>query len=234
MSSPEAVNDMFAAIAPRYDLVNTVLSFGMHHLWRRKVVKLSGVGQGDNILDCATGTGDLALIFKRKVGLSGRVVGVDFCAPMLKLAADKADRKGLELHLKQTDVLDLPFDDGEFDCASIAFGIRSIDDRAGCLREMARVVKSGGRVLVLEFGQPRGRLFGPLYRWYSKHALPRLGGLLSGNHEAYAYLPKTAATFPDGTRFVDLMDQACVFCDIKALSLSGGITWIYIGIVDKK
>jgi len=233
MPSPDSVNAMFADIAPRYDLANTVLSFGLHHLWRRAAVRLSGVAPGDRVLDCATGTGDLALRFSRAVGPSGRVVGVDFCEPMLELAAAKAARKGLRLELRQADVLELPFDDGEFDCASIAFGIRSIDDRVGCLQEMARVVKPGGRVVVLEFGQPRGRLFGPFYRWYSKHIIPRLGGWLSGCREPYEFLPETAATFPAGDRFTELMEHADTFSEYEAVSLSRGITLIYIGIVDK-
>lgn len=224
---------MFASLAPRYDLVNTLLSFGLHHSWRRKTIRRSGVGPGDLVLDCATGTGDLALGLKRVVGSSGRVVGIDFCKPMLDRAAMKAERKGLELHLKLADLLDLPFEDAEFDCASIAFGIRSIDDRTGCLREMARVVRSGGRVVVLEFGQPRGRIFAPLYRWYSKHVLPRLGGWLSGNPEAYHYLPETASTFPDGERFIDLMEEAGKFDKCDSWSMTMGITWLYIGIVDK-
>ncbi len=233
MSDPYAVQSMFSSIAPRYDLANTVLSFGLHHLWRRRAIRLSDVGPGDRVLDCATGTGDLALGFKRAVGPLGMVVGVDFCEPMLELAAAKAERKSLEVHLKQADVLDLPFEEAEFDCASIAFGIRSIDERVDCLREMARVVKRNGRVVVLEFGQPRGRVFGPLYRWYAKHVMPPFGGLISGDREAYRYLPETAAAFPDGERFVGLMKKAKSFATISSVPMMRGLVWLYIAIVEK-
>lgn len=233
MPEPSTIRSMFASIAPRYDLANTILSFGLHHLWRRKAIRLAEVGPGDRVLDCATGTGDLALGFKRAVGPSGQVVGIDFCQPMLELAQAKAARKRLELELYQADALALPFKDDGFDCASIAFGIRSIDDRVGCLREMARVVRSGGRVVVLEFGQPQGRLFGPLYRWYSEQIMPRLGGWLSGDREAYRYLPETAAAFPSGELFTTLMEEAGTFASIASWCLAKGVTWIYIGIVEK-
>ena len=153
------VRQMFSSIATRYDVTNEVLSFGIHRLWRRSAVRLSGAREGNAVLDCATGTGDLALAFKRKVGASGRVMGTDFCKEMLDNAPAKAAREGLQVEFQVADAMALPFADASFDVASIAFGIRNVDDPVKCLKEMARVVRPGGRVVVLEFGQPTG-LFG--------------------------------------------------------------------------
>ena len=206
----EQVREMFASIARRYDAANEVLSLGVHRGWRRAAVRLSGVVHGDRVLDCATGTGDLALAFKRAVGLTGEVVGTDFCAEMLASAPAKARRAGLEVRFEVADALALPYADRSFDVASIAFGIRNVDDPVRCLREMARVVRPSGRVVVLEFGQPRGP-FGALFRVYSRQVMPAIGGLLTGNRSAYEYLPRTAAAFPAGDRFLALMEEAGSF-----------------------
>jgi demethylmenaquinone methyltransferase/2-methoxy-6-polyprenyl-1,4-benzoquinol methylase len=170
---------MFSAIAPRYDLANQVLSFGLHRRWRRKAVELSGASRGQSVLDCATGTGDFALAFKRAVG---------------------------------------------------AFGIRNVDDPVVCLREMVRVLRPGGRVVVLEFGQPRGA-FGAMFRLYSHTFLPPLGSLLSGHREAYEYLHRTAAAFPAGERFLALMDDAGGFERRSAHPLTFGTAFVYLGFV---
>ena len=198
------VRTMFAQIAPRYDLANEVLSFGVHRLWRRAAVRLSGAKAGDSVLDCATGTGDLALAFKRKVGPKGEVIGTDFCREMLAPAPEKARRAGLDVRFEVADALALPYPDQAFEVASIAFGIRNVDDPLRCLGEMSRVVRTGGRVVVLEFGQPAG-LFGRLFRFYSRHVLPAMGALLTGQRAAYEYLPRTASAFPSGDRFLALM-----------------------------
>src|SRR5262249_40080375 len=152
------------------------------------------------VLDCATGTGDLALELKRAVGPAGEAIGTDFCAEMLEPAPAKAARAGLEVRFAVADALSLPFGDARFDVASIAFGIRNADHPRRCLREMARVVKPGGSVIVLEFGQPRGA-FGALFRAYSRGVMPLVGGLMTGNRAAYQYLPRTAAAFPAGEKF---------------------------------
>ena len=209
------VRDMFASIAQRYDAANEVLSLGVHRGWRREAVRLCGAGPGDRVLDCATGTGDLALSFKRAVGASGLVVGTDFCAEMLASAPGKARKAGLEVQFEVADALALPFASGSFDITSIGFGIRNVDDPVACLREMARVVRPGGRVVVLEFGQPRGA-FGALFRLYSRSVMPAIGGALTGNRAAYEYLPRTAAAFPAGERFLALMDEAGNFASPTA------------------
>jgi demethylmenaquinone methyltransferase/2-methoxy-6-polyprenyl-1,4-benzoquinol methylase len=226
----EQVREMFASIARRYDAANEVLSLGVHRGWRRAAVRLSGVLPGDRVLDCATGTGDLALAFKRAVGPSGEVVGTDFCAEMLETAPAKARRAGLEVRFEVADALALPYADRSFDVASIAFGIRNVDDPVRCLREMARVIRRGGRVVVLEFGQPHGP-FGALFRLYSRQVMPAIGGLLTGNRAAYEYLPRTAAAFPAGDRFLGLMDEAGAFSQRNATRLLAGTAYVYAGTV---
>lgn len=226
----EEVKEMFASISGRYDTVNSVLSLGIHHYWRKITVEMSGVKPGQSVLDCATGTGDLALEFKRAVGRDGFVLGTDFTPEMLEYAPLKARDKQLEVNFELADVLNLPYEDNRFDIASIAFGIRNVDDPVKCLKEMARVVRPGGRVVVLEFGQPDGILKGP-YRWYSRKVMPWLGGLISGNRAAYTYLPETSAAFPAGDKFLSLMDKSNAFSDRKLRSLTGSIAYVYVGIV---
>jgi len=168
---------MFANIAPRYDRANTLMSGGIHHLWRRRAVRRARVRRGDAVLDCATGTGDLAIAFKQAVGPGGRVVGTDFTPEMIALARAKSR----EVTFEVADVKNLPYDDGSFDVASIAFGIRNVDNPVRGIAEMARVVGSGGRVVVLELGRPRNRFIRWAYDRYCHVALPRLGGALTGD-----------------------------------------------------
>jgi demethylmenaquinone methyltransferase/2-methoxy-6-polyprenyl-1,4-benzoquinol methylase len=222
---------MFASIAKRYDKGNQVLSLGLHHGWRRATVKESGAEQGDRVLDCATGTGDLAFEYQRAVGREGRVLGIDFCAEMLDVARAKAEEERLPTQFEEADALELPHADGAFDIASIAFGIRNVDDPARGVSEMARVVRPGGSVAVLEFGQPGGALFGPLYRFYSAHVIPRIGGVLTGKRYAYEYFHRTSSEFPCGPAFVALMQNTERFSSVRARRLSYGIAYVYVGIV---
>ena len=224
------VRQMFSSIARRYDVTNEVLSFGIHRLWRDKAVKLSGAAPGLSVLDCATGTGDLAMVFKQKVGSNGKVLGTDFCPEMLETAPAKAQREGLDIQFEVADAMALPYRDDSFDIASISFGIRNVDDPVKCLKELARVVRPGGRVVVLEFGQPTG-FFGALFRFYSKVIMPNVGALLTGNRRAYEYLPRTAAHFPAGDRFLDMMDQADAYSARAAHPLTFGTAYVYVGTV---
>jgi demethylmenaquinone methyltransferase/2-methoxy-6-polyprenyl-1,4-benzoquinol methylase len=217
---------MFASIAHRYDRANTILSAGIHHRWRRRAVRRSGVQSGDAVLDCATGTGDLAIAFRRAVGETGRVVGTDFSPEMLELARTKAP----DIAFGPADVTSLPYADAMFDIASIAFGIRNVAEPRRAIAEMARVVRPGGRVMVLEFGQPRSRLFGALYDLYRKRILPILGGAVTGQRAAYEYLESSAARFPSGPDFVALMRESAPFADILCEPLTLGIAWLYVGV----
>lgn len=226
----QAVHTMFSRIASRYDRANTVLSLGIHHLWRAATVRVSEAQPGMKVLDCATGTGDLALEFKKAVGTSGTVIGTDFNADMIRSAPEKARRRGLEVHFAVADAMDLGYGDHTFDVASMSFGIRNVDDPALALSEMARVVRPGGRVVVLEFGQPRGAL-GVLYRWYSKHVMPVVGGLITGDREAYTYLPQTAAAFPCREDFTAIMMGTGRYASASYRELTGGIAFLYVGVV---
>lgn len=224
----EQVRDMFASIADRYDVTNTVLSLGIHHYWRRVAVNMSEAQPGDNVLDCATGTGDLAIAFKKRVGERGRVLGTDFCAEMIEPAPLKAKNKGLVIDFEVADAMNLPYEDHHFDVSSISFGVRNVDDPLVCLKEMARVTKPGGRVVVLEFGQPSGLMSLP-FKTYSKYVMPALGKLLTGNRDAYEYLPETSARFPSGKHFIQLMEKSGAFSESWFKRLNGGIAFVYVG-----
>jgi demethylmenaquinone methyltransferase / 2-methoxy-6-polyprenyl-1,4-benzoquinol methylase len=225
---------MFGRIAGTYDRANQVLSFGLHHRWRSAAVRRSGATHGDRVLDCATGTGDLAIAFYRAVGPEGEVVGTDFCEEMLAHAPEKAAHAGAAIHFEAADVLALPYPDAKYDIASIAFGIRNVEDPHRALREMARVVHPGGRVCVLEFGQPGGALFGPLYRFYSRRVLPALGGWLSGDRSAYEYLDRTSSQFPAGPAFAERMRATGAFRSIRFHALTGGVAYVYVGEVGER
>jgi demethylmenaquinone methyltransferase / 2-methoxy-6-polyprenyl-1,4-benzoquinol methylase len=224
------VHDMFAEIAGSYDRANSVLSLGVHHRWRKATVRLSGAGDGDRVLDCATGTGDLALEFKRRVGPAGRVVGTDFCADMLAFAPAKSASAGLPVEWEVQDAMQLTYDDNSFDIASIAFGIRNVDDPVRALHSMARVVRPGGRVMVLEFGRPLWWMK-PFFTFYSRIVIPVVGGLISGKRDAYEYLTRTSAAFPTGDEFLALMDATGMYAERRTIPLTGGIAYLYVGIV---
>lgn len=227
--NPDLVKSMFASVARKYDRANSVLSMGIHHLWRSHLVRLVGAQKGHSVLDCATGTGDLAIAFKKAVGSQGKVIGTDFCAEMLELAPEKAKRSGLNIDFQLADVMNLPFEKHQFDIASISFGIRNVADPKKAISEMARVVRPGGKVVVLEFGQVQIPLIGSLYNWYSQKILPRIGGWVTGEPQAYEYLQKSSALFPCREAFCDLMKSSASFHKVEFHTLSFGIAYIYIG-----
>ncbi len=217
---------MFRSISGRYDRANTILSAGIHHRWRNKAVRWSDARAGQRVLDCATGTGDLAIGFKKEVGPGGEVVATDFVPEMLEIAR----RKAPHIRFETADVTALPYADASFDIASISFGIRNVGDPQRGLAEMARVVKPGGRVIVLEFGQPRSAVFGSLYDWYRKRVLPRLGGAITGERDAYEYLERSASKFPCGDEFVALMRRSASFASVEYRTLTFGIAYLYRGV----
>jgi demethylmenaquinone methyltransferase/2-methoxy-6-polyprenyl-1,4-benzoquinol methylase len=217
---------MFGSIAGRYDRANTILSAGVHHRWRKATVRWSGAKSGEAVLDCATGTGDLAIAFRKAVGAIGRVVGTDFTPEMIELARAKAG----DIEFDVADVTKLPYGDATFDISSISFGIRNVADPRRGIAELARVVRSGGRVMVLEFGQPPNRAFRALYDLYRARILPRLGGLVTGEQDAYAYLERSAGRFPCGEEFAALMRDSGDFASVDFRPLTFGIAWLYRGV----
>lgn len=221
------IKQMFSEIAPSYDKANSVLSLGIHHLWKQKVVKMSGAKLGDKVLDCATGTGDLALLFKQKVGPQGSVTATDFCADILAFGPDKAKKKNLDVKFETADVTQLPYADKSFDVSSISFGIRNVDNLDKALTELARVTK--GKVMIMEFGQVKAPIIGPAYNFYSNTILPKLGGLISGNPAAYSYLNSSAKTFPSGQEFVSRALNTGAYSSMTCHRLSFGIAYIYVG-----
>jgi demethylmenaquinone methyltransferase/2-methoxy-6-polyprenyl-1,4-benzoquinol methylase len=224
--NPEKIRRMFGEISERYDLANTVLSAGIHHLWRRKLVRWSGAKPGDKVLDCATGTGDLAIEFKYVVE-NGDVFGTDFCKEMLVPAPVKAAKAGVRISFSQADVMNLPFNDEHFDVASIAFGIRNVADPKKGLSELGRVVRPGGTVMVLEFGQPRSAVIAGAYNFYSRRVLPKIGGWVTGNPQAYEYLQNSSAEFPCREAFAEMMRSTGRFENVQWRSLSMGIAYMY-------
>lgn len=229
--NPEIIRSMFSKVASKYDRANSILSVGIHHLWRKKLVELSGAKPGDKVLDCATGTGDLAIAFKKTVGASGQVTGTDFCVEMMETAPAKSQTVGLDITFEQADVTALQYPDKQFDIVSISFGIRNVSDPVKALTEMSRVCKPGGRVMVLEFGQMQTPVIKDLYKFYSEQVLPKIGGIVTGQQEAYDYLQKSSAAFPCREGFIDLMKKSNSFSEMKFSAVSFGIAYIYIGVV---
>ncbi len=204
------VQRMFAGLAPRYDLVNRLLSAGVDRRWRRAAVRLAGVGVADRVLDVCAGTGDLSLDL---AGEGVRVIGSDFTLPMLHIAAQKIrTRRVRPAHdpvFVAGDTMNLPFPDHTFDLVTVAFGIRNVSDPLGGMREMLRVTRPGGRVIVLEFCKPRVPVVSALYLFYFRRILPILGRLISGDKAgAYSYLPRSVMAFPEREAFLDLMREA--------------------------
>ena len=225
---PKTIAQMFDQISTRYDFVNAVLSFGMHVYWKKKLIAvgLNGLNSDCRILDCATGTGDIAVLWKRAFPLDSEVIGIDFSPQMIKCAKQKHLNSGILF--SEGDVQSIAHDTDYFDCASISFGIRNVADPVQALRELARVVKPGGRVIILEFGQPHVPFFSFIFRFYSRFILPKLGGLLSGERAAYEYLNDSSARFPCGENFLALVQESDSFSAMSASPMSGGIVWLYV------
>lgn len=226
----EEVKDMFAKISGKYDFMNTFLSAGMHKLWRKRAVKYAGTKRGDSVLDCASGTGDLAIEFKRKTGNEGRVVASDFCKEMLDYIEPKISKNNLDIEIETADTQNLNHKDDTFDICSISFGLRNLDDPIKGLKEMARVVKSGGKLVIIETGQPK-KVFSFFYKIYSKYFMPFAGRMLAKNKSAYEYLPETASKFPYGDKLVEMMESTEMFSDIKMYPQTFGVAYIYVATV---
>jgi demethylmenaquinone methyltransferase/2-methoxy-6-polyprenyl-1,4-benzoquinol methylase len=218
---------MFDKIAARYDAMNRVLSFGLDRGWRRRTVRALALGDRPRVLDLATGTGDLAVDIAR-FHPDATVIGLDPSRQMLAIAQQKLATRRLadRVTLVRGDAQHLPYRDGELDAATIAFGIRNVPDRLAALREMARVVRPGGRVAVLELGEPRRGVLARAARFHTRHVVPRLGALLSGARE-YRYLQRSIAAFPPSAEFAALMEQAGLHV-IEVAPLTFGVCTLYV------
>ena len=225
----EQVREMFDRIAPSYDRLNHTLSFQIDKLWRRHVVRIVRRMEPRRILDVATGTGDLALALARHIP-GVQVLGVDLSEKMLAEAARKAAARGLEdrVVLSPGDAERLDLAAGSVDVVTSAFGVRNFGDLEQGLREFARVLKPGGKTVILEFSTPRNPLFRSIYAFYSHRLLPLVGGAVSKDRKAYEYLPASVDEFPGPDRFLELMRQAG-FTNCRARSQSWGIAQIYVG-----
>lgn len=220
---------MFDRIAGLYDRMNSVMTAGLHHAWRRRAAELAGVSTGARALDVATGTGDLALELARRVGPSGMVVGSDFSEQMLGLARSKARGQGVAVRFEAANALDLPYPDDSFDAATVGFGARNFSDLPRGLGEMTRVVRPGGRVVVLEITTPdRPPLSNLLELWFEL-VVPALGRL-AGDRQAYSYLPSSVRRFPAPPALAEVM-WGCGLREIRWVRTAGGIIAIHVGTV---
>ena len=227
------VRDMFAAIAPQYDKLNAILSFNQHKAWRRLTVRLANVKAGNHCLDVCTGTGDFAIDLARTVGTGGTVIGADFCEPMIRNGLDKTAQASASPHhgpitMMVANAECLPYPTARFDVVTVGFGVRNVAHLEKAVSEMARVVKSGGRVAILEFNRPRKVWYKPYVDFYLFHILPRIGGMLS-RREAYTYLPESMKRFVSREELVSVMEQAGL-SDIQVRDLNLGTVCIHLGV----
>jgi demethylmenaquinone methyltransferase/2-methoxy-6-polyprenyl-1,4-benzoquinol methylase len=220
---------MFDAIARRYDLLNHLLSGGLDRRWRRLAIESLALAPGDTLLDVCTGTGDVLVAALSSPTPPGRVVGVDFAGAMLEVARAKLKRDvRAGAWLVRGDATRLPLPAGAVAAATVAFGIRNVADLGAALAEMARVLRPGGRLAILEFGLPTAPGLCAPYAWYLRHVLPRVGRLISRHHSAYAYLNASVEEFPSGQTFVAALETAG-FSQVRADRLTLGIVYLYVG-----
>ena len=222
------VKSMFSEIATRYDLLNLVLSFNQHKAWRRKAVRLAGVREGESCLDVCTGTGDFAVDLAAAVGSAGRVVASDFCEPMIRSGLNKvAKARGGRIAMMVANAERLPYPANSFDVCTVGFGIRNVAHIDRAVAEMTRVVKAGGRVVILEFNRPRQVWYKPFVDFYLFHVLPRIGGILS-RQEAYTYLPESMKQFVSREELAAIMERSGLQ-DIQVHDLNLGTVCIHGG-----
>ncbi len=224
----QRVRGVFDSVAPKYDLMNDVLSFGLHRAWKSYAVALADVQPGDRVLDVAGGTGDLAMAFAARVGDSGRVVLTDINEAMLRAGRDRLLDSGLAMSTAACDAEHLPFATGSFDLVSVAFGLRNMTHKEAALAEMARVLRPGGRLLVLEFSSPAAPLR-KVYDLYSFRLMPWLGKVVAGDADSYRYLAESIRMHPDQATLKAMMKGAG-FGHVDVHNLAGGIVALHMGV----
>jgi demethylmenaquinone methyltransferase/2-methoxy-6-polyprenyl-1,4-benzoquinol methylase len=225
------VAEVFHSVAAKYDLMNDLMSGGIHRLWKRFTIELSGVRPGNRVLDIAGGTGDLTRKFSSLVGPTGEVVLADINASMLKVGRDRLLDKGVAGNVRfvQADAEKLPFPDNHFDCITIAFGLRNVTHKEDAIASMLRVLKPGGRLLVLEFSKPGNELLSKAYDRYSFTMLPLMGRLITGDADSYRYLAESIRMHPDQETLKGMMEEAG-FARVTYHNMTGGIVALHRGI----
>ncbi|MAD76447.1 MAG: bifunctional demethylmenaquinone methyltransferase/2-methoxy-6-polyprenyl-1,4-benzoquinol methylase UbiE [Rheinheimera sp.] len=224
------VANVFHSVAAKYDMMNDVMSLGIHRLWKRFTLDCSGVRPGQHVLDLAGGTGDIAALFSRRVGANGKVVLADINESMLNVGRDKLRDLGLinNIEFVQANAEALPFADNSFDIISIGFGLRNVTDKAAALKSMFRVLKPGGRLLVLEFSKPEQQWLSKVYDMYSFKLLPVMGQLIANDKESYQYLAESIRMHPDQETLKTMMAEAG-FSEVSYHNLTGGIVALHRG-----
>lgn len=224
------VAHVFDSVATKYDVMNDLMSFGIHRLWKKTTIEYSGVREGYKVLDLAGGTGDLTAKFSKIVGDDGLVVLADINDSMLKVGREKLENKGLFKNIEyvQADAQSLPFKDNTFDCITIAFGLRNVTDKQQALSSMHRVLKPGGRLLVLEFSKPQHKALSKAYDLYSFTMLPLMGKLVANDSDSYQYLAESIRMHPDQETLKSMMKTAG-FRDVQFHNMMGGIVALHIG-----
>ena len=225
------VRGVFDSVASRYDLMNDLMSGGIHRLWKRFTIELSAARPGQTVLDIAGGTGDLAARFSRLVGPEGKVILADINAAMLEVGRDRLIDKGAtgNIEVVQANAQALPFEDNSIDCITIAFGLRNVTDKDMALRSMLRVLRPGGRLLVLEFSKPTSPLLGKVYDQYSFQILPAMGRLIAQDADSYRYLAESIRKHPDQETLLDMMRDAG-FAECQYHNMTGGIVAVHRGL----
>lgn len=224
------VAEVFQSVAPKYDLMNDLMSLGMHRLWKRFTIQQAAIKPGQRILDVASGTGDLARAFTKLVGPNGQVIMTDINEAMLNTGRDRLMDEGILDNIKcvQADAECLPFSDNDFDRVTIAFGLRNVTDKAAALKSMYRVLKPGGKLLVLEFSKPQTPLLSKFYDFYSFNVIPKIGGVVANDRASYQYLVESIRMHPDQETLKAMMVEAG-FEDVDYFNLSGGIVALHQG-----
>ncbi len=222
------VRNVFDSVAVKYDLMNDLMSFGIHRIWKRITIQLSGAREGSQILDLAGGTGDLTRLFSHKVGKTGNIVLSDINNAMLTVGRDRLTDEGIvdNVRYAQANAEALPFADNSFDCITISFGLRNVTDKAAALKSMYRVLKPGGRLLVLEFSHPQSALVKKGYDFYSFNLLPKLGKLFAGDADSYQYLAESIRMHPDQETLKTMMEEAD-FDHCEYFNLTQGIVALH-------
>ena len=227
----DLVEGIFNSVADRYDLMNDLMSIGIHRIWKRFTIELSAVREGNSVLDIAGGTGDLAIKFSDIVGSNGTVVLADINESMLNVGRDKLLDKCWRpnINFVQTDAQKLPFPDATFECITIAFGLRNVTDKSAALKSMYRALKPGGRLLILEFSKPTNEVLAKAYDAYSFHILPLMGKIVTNDSDSYKYLAESIRMHPDQEALQTLVEDAG-FSNCDYHNMTGGIVAIHRGI----